>query len=1188
MKEDKTTIKAAAAVAAQKHVSGATAPQYVLTELRYWDVVMSPTKRYMLAGRMVPSLKNAAIGLFMKKRRITVEIYRPNINTAVAENNNTRTRKMFGELLKGISSSSLMEVADIGDNDLIAFRILKPKKRKAGAQEDEDSSHNEGDWDSHSISSMSFTSTGRDSDDDLDVEDSHTRWKERYRFRLDTVQVVAQTSAKGCDLQMGSASGVVVKTINFESSAEMQTFLKVLNQMRQLQAKRSARLARGYRESIAQSTFSTKKKEGGVVFWNKGSESPSKKIVETSDDSAPSSPEGLRDPNLSLSIGSDLETGTISSDDRVRILVEIVSATNLPIADIVSSDPYVKVLDSKVEVHRTKVLAKTLNPVWTLSTGSLFLLDQSVDEFFASSNFVTFQIKDYDSFGKNEDIGSVEISKEKLVKGTGERLEFEINPPGKHQLNRRAKEGSSRLALRFRPATMEDVKFMRSFQENKRYRRTAVYAGDTFLPPRDHKISMMQKQERKVGHNHFVEYRVKPFADPDNQMETSFLTRKEIHMTALQQSRHWIEAGTGGLAKAYVEIIGCDKLPNLDTSITGRDKTDAFVCLVFEDCVVNTDVINDCLSPRWMPWTQRAFVLNVMHPSSQLMVGVFDHDRGIADASHDPVGRAVVNLTNLRPGTVYTTNYTLYEISNDTRVNRGTITLRIQVEIPDNRKMLLGSWSTSLQNDVSVSERQYFRTTHHTLVHGEHPSVLSLRSISSYVQEILTYLDALFFVQSGLATVLLWRGHFPINVRYLWPNCGSGGSGCIDKCTRVSTWKLPLHSMVSFGWGVALANNFDRFPAFLVFSIAWFLLATMEVSRSHPSKHDQPKSYLELLSMFLFNSSVSPVEIESNENLDAIKAYNEERAKQKKAREDVLNTIQMEQRKYEAYINSESSKLEEEVDIMTQAQGGLTSMALAPFRGILLPIQHLLNNICVVLRVVKSVVIWRDSFAAFWIVSLSLIGSLLILFIPWTFLISWTFKIAVWVLLGPWMKLLDICYFRRSTLMEEEQQKADLAEKFQERYTMLLDESFGRKLRKEAALKMKDFKKYMFGEFLMRVPVLKEERYYDDPLPSSYATRGDPTATKNVNIVERKYGQLLRGDMIPEREIRLTQFVDKSPQVTTPSMEEKRREGLLRPRGRGLRFAFGGKIEESEPLLQPTLGDAYGSVEQKTSEELSA
>lgn len=172
-----------------------------------------------------------------------------------------------------------------------------------------------------------------------------------------------------------------------------------------------------------------------------------------------------------------------------------------------------------------------------------------------------------------------------------------------------------------------------------------------------------------------------------------------------------------------MEVLCCDKLPNLDVSVTGRDKTDAFACIVFEDCIVNTDVINDCLSPRWLPWSQRAFVLNIRHPSSQMMIGVFDQDVGLANPGHDFVGRTVVNLTNLRPETLYTKTFALYNSSNEERIDRGTITLRIRVELPDPRKALLAGILPIFHHDVSVVEREHFRVVHHTISHGVRTSL---------------------------------------------------------------------------------------------------------------------------------------------------------------------------------------------------------------------------------------------------------------------------------------------------------------------------------------------------------------------------------------------------------------------------------------------------------------------------------
>ena len=218
-----------------------------------------------------------------------------------------------------------------------------------------------------------------------------------------------------------------------------------------------------------------------------------------------------------------------------------------------------------------------------------------------------------------------------------------------------------------------------------------------------------------VGKDQQKEYRIKPWPDPERQSSTTWMTKRDIDVETLKPSKFWIEAGTGDLGKVYVEVLSCTGLPNLDFSISGRDKSDPFACLVFEDSVVNTDVINDCLSPRWLPWAQRAFIFNIRHPSSQLMIGVFDEDMA---SSHDFVGRAVINLSNLRTGTVYTTTYVLYNSQNEHRHSRGTITLRLRMDLSDARKTLLAGAVPTIYHDVSVAKREHFRVVYDTITHG--------------------------------------------------------------------------------------------------------------------------------------------------------------------------------------------------------------------------------------------------------------------------------------------------------------------------------------------------------------------------------------------------------------------------------------------------------------------------------------
>lgn len=216
--------------------------------------------------------------------------------------------------------------------------------------------------------------------------------------------------------------------------------------------------------------------------------------------------------------------------------------------------------------------------------------------------------------------------------------------------------------------------------------------------------------------------RVKPLSDPDRPKETKWLTSAEIEAESQKPSTTWTETGTGDLGKLFVEVIGCDDLPNLDSvplvgnvvpaaNVLTGGKTDAFVCLVFEDCIVNTDVIINSLSPRWMPWSQRAFIFRIMHPSSQLMVGAFDYDGAMPRARHDAIGRVSIDVSNFRPGTVYTLYYNLYT---GDRKSNGRLKLRLRVEFNDTRKVMLASVNIPPKIYVNVATSRDYDTAQYT------------------------------------------------------------------------------------------------------------------------------------------------------------------------------------------------------------------------------------------------------------------------------------------------------------------------------------------------------------------------------------------------------------------------------------------------------------------------------------------
>jgi hypothetical protein len=756
-----------------------------------------------------------------------------------------------------------------------------------------------------------------------------------------------------------------------------------------------------------------------------------------------------------------------------------------------------------------------------LETGSLFLIRTTAEEFFLRSNFVSFVIKDYDSIGSNDSMGAVEIDKSEILKScTGERMEyevqsFEVEKQAEHvkSSSDRKKMKKAKLALRFKIASQEDIQFLESFAANsKRHKGGGVYIEESFLPPRPHQLRKMTRMRRK-RHDGMVQYRVKPGPNPEHELETAWMTENELRFEATKPSTNWVESGSGKLGKVYFEVIGCDKLPNLDYSLTGRNKTDASVCVVFEDCVVNTDVINDTLSPQWMPWSQRAFVFNILHPSSQLMLGVFDYDAGLGivmDASHDAIGKVNINMTNCSPGTVYTLRYDLIAQGPEGPYANGRITVRYRIEWFDERKTLVAAMIPPPPCYVSVEKKVDFKITNYTLVGEENPHELSIKTITSYVEELKTYQAVLDYLQKAVFTVFLWRGHYKVSFRR--PTIRVPETASFSE--RWTIW-LPLHSMTAFVWGVLVVQNFDRFLAFLVFAIGWFFLATMEQVRAHPSPWCRCRSYSELLCILVFGRSLGPQTIEVNENIDEIQAHKADTERQEKKRKKASEALKMEREKLEIEL-SEVDNEAEELDITTKVKGGY-GFNFTPFKGILEQVQTFLQKACVALRIGKSVVLWRESYAAFSIVTASFLLSLIIFWIPWSFLIAWTCRIFVWVLLGPWMKLVDIFYVRKWENLSAEERKAGLQMSFQERYLLILEQSSRRKVNRERALKLQGMKKYMYGKFLMRVPIFKEDRLEYDPLPASTATPYDESLAKPIVVSQRKWGQQLVGDMIPTR-----------------------------------------------------------------------
>ncbi|CAB9519105.1 expressed unknown protein [Seminavis robusta] len=144
---------------------------------------------------------------------------------------------------------------------------------------------------------------------------------------------------------------------------------------------------------------------------------------------------------------------TLEIEEHIAILIEISSGKDLLIGDINSSDPYVVVSMGKHGiVHKTKYRKKTLNPEWTPSHNSTYVLSTPSYKLIDAGG-LTFNVKDYDVASSDEDLGTIEVTTEELItEGNAVRVvERDITPPPEA-----AGKPAGKLTIRFRKATPED------------------------------------------------------------------------------------------------------------------------------------------------------------------------------------------------------------------------------------------------------------------------------------------------------------------------------------------------------------------------------------------------------------------------------------------------------------------------------------------------------------------------------------------------------------------------------------------------------------------------------------------------------------------------------------------------------------------------------------------------------------
>ena len=491
-----------------------------------------------------------------------------------------------------------------------------------------------------------------------------SEWKTRKQLSLNKMNVVGQLGRK---ILLSVGLGHSIKSIKFTSELEASCFIKLIAHLKATQAKRAGRRRMAAINSLK-----------------------------------------IEDHNTNC-----------------HFLVEVVSCWGLPAVDRNgASDPYVRVSFEGREIHRTDCIYNTTEPIWTVKTGSLFIFSTTLSKLFDAREGMAFDVTDYDSFGSNQTLGGARLLPRSIFDADGERIVLPLVP----KVGQPFADGGCNgfIALRCRKATDDDLAFMERLKTggissvgNSSPLALKSAGGKHVL-----KTLVTSNTKNEVDHtarsprNAIVKkQRVRPHPDPARPEETKWMTRAEIQEESMKRSKNWIDAGSGSQSKIYLEVIGCDDLPNLDAvagALSDKVKTDAFVCIVFEDVVLKTDVICNTLSPRWLPWCKRAFCLRQLHSSSQIFLGIFDYNNA---GENDRAGRVVIDLPTYSPNTEYLLHFSIHnKEALAKRKPRGTITVRLLIEYEDGRGMATSAltWTPGHAYFVNTQKKKDFIDVRYT------------------------------------------------------------------------------------------------------------------------------------------------------------------------------------------------------------------------------------------------------------------------------------------------------------------------------------------------------------------------------------------------------------------------------------------------------------------------------------------
>ncbi len=776
-------------------------------------------------------------------------------------------------------------------------------------------------------------------------------------------------------------------------------------------------------------------------------------------------------------------SGKVFETQTTPVLLEIVGAMGFRRV----MDLYCVVKINDKDVHRTKVVHDDDSPIWTVLTGSLCLLKIPVETALRRHTTSEVSISLHYRFIT---VGKVELLFEELLNGRGERQERMILSPT---------ENHAYLAFRSRPATEDDILF---FERTKHVDIEGLASDINFRT--------VAYNGRFRRHRKFIEdkeyFLVRPGPDPSRpRQETQWLMKEQIETETMKPSHNWISVGHGRLGTIYLEVLSCHGLPNMDLAQSSF-VSDPFVGIVFEDAMVRTNIIWNSLNPHWLPWTNRAFMFKVRHPTSLLMLGVFDYDDVLTD-HHDPIGRVVINTSFFRNNTEYILHYKLHHDPDQIDAEpRGTIRIRLRVEWEDESEAMQLTFATAPRCVINVDNEKSYRVLKYITRGSMDMDEVTIDTLKLYLRELLSYRKNLCYVLDVFFEIFLWRGR----LKY-----GKGRS----------VW-FPLHSVVLFAGSLLLIERPDLVIPIYLYGISWILLSINYHLSRHPSPWKQVKKSEEVNMMALSGRShFNPVTIEPNQGVEEDDKLEQlDAMKTERMMKLITVLFRFALKVHRIYSKTNLSSF----DMTTDTASKIDFRIIKRFVANRLTYLHTaVKSLCQTSRLIRNFINW-ESYATDVVTTNCFMLATLWLIFPFNTLVLWIIRLLALVFLGPWMKLVDILWvhswYETKDELLDRIERGDCRKPCVPDFDSMLESDFFRKMVHsgrivaETALKEKEMREKLFGPYSEAVPHYDNSRFPSVPLPQSSATPLECEGVKRRHdILYHIPGQMLEGSLIQKR-----------------------------------------------------------------------